>query len=108
MKTKNNKVDRVFFGLVIALVITGIIMFTSASLGILASNETKFYGVIFSQFLLGLGGGIVLLYATLRIPYKFWRQYSLPLFIASIVLTMLVFVPHIGFAHGGARRWISV
>lgn len=104
----NTKVDRVFLGLIIALVTIGIIMFTSASLGILAKNETKFYGVIFSQFLLGLGGGLIMLYITFRIPYKFWRQYSLPLFIASIILTMLVFVPHVGFAHGGARRWISV
>jgi cell division protein FtsW len=108
MKKQNNSVDRIFFGLIIALVAIGTIMFTSASLGILAKNETKFYGVIFSQFLLGLGGGVVMLYLTYRIPYKFWRQYSLPLFICSIILTMLVFVPHIGFAHGGARRWISI
>jgi cell division protein FtsW len=101
-------VDKIFFGILIALIIVGVIMFTSASLGILAKNETKFYGVIFSQFIFGLIGGLIFMYATYRIPYKFWRQYSLPLFIASIILTMLVFVPHIGFAHGGARRWVSV
>jgi cell division protein FtsW len=106
MKTKG--VDRIFFGIVIALIIIGVIMFTSASLGILAKNETKFYGVIFGQFVLGLLGGSIALYFGLRIPYKFWRQYSLPLFIASIVLTALVFVPTLGLSHGGARRWITV
>jgi cell division protein FtsW len=106
MKAKG--IDRIFFGIVIALVIIGVIAFTSASLGILAKNETKFYGVIFGQFVLGLIGGAVALYFGLRIPYKFWRQYSLPLFIGSILLTALVFVPSLGFSHGGARRWITI
>ena len=44
---KKGKIDKVFFGIVIALVVIGVLMFTSASLGILAKNETKFYGVIF-------------------------------------------------------------
>lgn len=104
---KQHSFDKVFFGIVIALLIIGVIMFTSASLGILAKNETKFYGVIFNQFLFGLGGGLVALYLGMRIPYKFWRQYSLPLFIASIGLTALVYVPHIGQSHGGARRWVN-
>ena len=83
-------------------------MFTSASLGILTKNESKFYAVIFNQFVFGLGGGLIACYLGFKIPYKFWRQYSLPIFIASIVLTLLVFVPSLGMAHGGARRWIEI
>jgi len=101
-------IDRIFLGIIIALVLIGVIMFTSASLGILARNEAKFYGVIFNQFVFGLCGGFVALYFGLRIPYKFWRQYSLPLFIISIILTALVFVPQIGASHGGAKRWINI
>ncbi len=106
MKTKG--IDKVFFGIVIALVFVGIIMFTSASLGILAKNETKFYGVIFAQFVFGLCGGLVALFFVMKIPYKFWRNYSLPLFIGSILITLLVFVPHLGSLHGGARRWVNI
>lgn len=105
---KKSSIDKIFFGIVIALVVIGVVMFTSASLGILARNESKFYGVIFNQFVFGLCGGFVALYFGLRIPYKFWREYSLPLFVLSIILTGLVFVPHIGSAHGGARRWINI
>ncbi len=97
-----------FFGIVVTLVVIGVIMFTSASLGILAKNEAKFYNVILAQFILGLGGGFVSMYFAMRIPYKFWRQYSLPLFIGSIIITMLVFLPSLGATHGGARRWINV
>ena len=106
MKTKG--LDKIFLGIVITLVIFGAIMFTSASLGILARNETKFYGVIFNQFIYGLLGGFVALYFGLKIPYKFWREYSLPIFIASIIVTALVFIPGIGSAHGGAQRWINI
>jgi cell division protein FtsW len=103
-----NKIDRIFFGIVISLVIIGVIMFISASLGILNKNETKFYGVMFSQLIYGLGGGLVALYFGLRIPYKFWRQFSLQIFIISIIITTLVFVPGLGFEHGGSRRWINI
>jgi cell division protein FtsW len=106
MKPKG--IDRIFFGIVIALVVIGVIMFTSASLGILARNEAKFYSVIFAQFVFGLCGGLIALYLGLRIPYKFWRKFSLPLLLVSIVLTGLVFVPSLGSLHGGARRWINI
>ena len=102
MKTKG--LDKIFLGIVITLVIFGAIMFTSASLGILARNEAKFYGVIFNQFIYGLLGGFVALYFGLKIPYK----YSLPIFIASIIITAFVFIPGIGSTHGGAQRWINI
>lgn len=105
---KSKGIDKIFFGIVIALAVVGAIMFTSSALGILAKNEAKFYGVIFNQFVFGLVGGCVVMFFTMRIPYKFWRTYSLYIFLASILLTALVFVPHIGFSHGGARRWINI
>ena len=108
MASNQNKIDRMFLGLVISLVIIGIIMFVSASLGILNKNEAKFNAVMISQFAYGFGGGLLALYFGLKIPYKFWRQYSLPIFIASIIVTCLVFVPGLGFAHGGSKRWINV
>ena len=105
---KKGNIDRIFLGIIIALIIIGVIMFTSASLGILARNETKFYSVIFAQFVFGLLGGLIALYIGLRIPYKFWRDYSLPIFIISIALTLLVFLPKFGTYHGGARRWVNI
>ena len=105
---KKTGIDKIFFGIVITLIVIGVIMFTSASLGILAKNEAKFYSVIFAQFAFGLGGGLIALYIGFKIPYKFWREYSLLIFIASIIVTALVFVPSLGSLHGGARRWINI
>src|ERR1035437_870761 len=105
---RKNSIDKIFFGIVIALVVIGLVTFTSASLGILAKNETKFYGVIFSQLVFGLLGGLIALFIGLKTPYKLFKKYSLILFILSIILTALVLVPGIGQAHGGARRWVNV
>lgn len=104
---KKSKIDKIFLGITITLVVIGFIAFTSASLGRLAQSEAKFYGVIISQFA-GLIGGLIALYIGLKIPYKLFKKYSLILFIISIVLTALVLVPGIGQSHGGARRWIDI
>jgi cell division protein FtsW len=105
---KKNNVDKIFLGIIISLIIIGVVMFTSASLGILARNETKFYGVLLGQFVFGVFGGLIALYIGMKIPYKFWREYSLPIFIVSIALTLLVFVPHLGVTHKGASRWLNI
>jgi cell division protein FtsW len=44
----------------------------------------------------------------LRTPYEHLKEYSMWLYGLGIILLVLVFVPHIGFAHGGAKRWLSL
>ncbi len=105
---KSKSVDKVFLGLTITLLAVGVLAFISASLGVLAKNETKFYGVLFNQIVLGLVGGTIALYIFSRIDYRFWRKYAFYIFLGAIGLTLLVFVPHLGFSHGGARRWIAL
>lgn len=105
---KKGNIDKIFLGIVVALVVVGLIAFTSASLGVYAKNEAKFYGIIFGQFVLGFLGGLIALFIGLKINYKLLRKYSLVLFILSIILTALVLIPGIGQSHGGAKRWIDV
>ncbi len=108
MKTAKRSIDYIFLTLALILVVAGIFAFFSASLGVLARSESVFYQILISQIALGLGGGMVALYFAIRIPYKFWRTHAGVLLIAAIGLAALVFVPHLGFAHGGARRWIKL
>ena len=83
-------------------------MFVSASLGILVKNEKTFYSVLFSQLILGLGLGFIGIFFCLKVNYKFWRKYAFIIFLSSIILTAMVFIPHIGWSHGGAERWIKL
>jgi len=105
---KERKADKFFLIVLFLLVTTGISMFISASLGILAKNEKIFYSVLFNQLVLGLGLGLVGMYFCYKIHYKFWRKYSFFLFLISILLTAAVFIPYLGWSHGGAQRWIQI
>jgi cell division protein FtsW len=104
---KGKPVDSFFLGIILTLLIVGIVAFISASLGVWAKNETKFFGIIFNQLVLGLGGGLAAMFIMSRIHYSWLKKYSLHILIATIIAMLLVFVPHLGFAHGGARRWVA-
>lgn len=101
------KVDKFFLYTVIILLVLGYVSFISASFGVLAKSSSKFWGIMISQTVgLALGGG--LMYWFSRIDYKVWRKYAFFLFVASILVTLLVFIPSVGFEHNGARRWIDL
>jgi len=105
---RERKVDRFFLIIVFLLLAIGIAMFVSASLGVFAKDEKTFFSVLFSQLVLGLGLGLIGMYLCLKIDYKFWRKYSLLIFLGSILLTAAVFIPSLGWSHGGAERWIDL
>lgn len=104
---KQRKVDTLFLLAVLTLMIGGFFIFSSASLGLLARTQSLFKSVTLNQAVFGLIGGSIAMYITSRIPYTFWKKYSLIFYILSIVGMLAVFVPHLGFAHGGAKRWID-
>jgi cell division protein FtsW len=105
---KERKVDKFFLIVLMLLLFIGMAMFISASLGLLATDPKNFHSVIFSQLVLGLGLGLVGMYVCFKIDYKFWRKYAFYLFLVSIGLTACVFIPHLGWSHGGAERWIKI
>jgi len=103
----NKKIDTTFLIIVGLLVTVGFFSFVSASFGILAKNSSKFYGVLFNQSL-GLIIGLVTLWFTSRIPYQAWKTYSFYIFLAGAIAVGLVFIPGLGFSHGGATRWLDL
>jgi cell division protein FtsW len=105
---KEKKVDRFFLIIMFLLLAIGVAVFVSASLGVFAKNEKIFRSVLFSQLVLGLGCGLIGMYFCLKIDYKFWRKYSFLIFLGAILLTAAVFVPQLGWSHGGALRWIKL
>lgn len=106
-KKQQKPFDRYFLSIVIIIAAVGLLSFVSASLGIYAKSETKFYGVLFNQIVLGLIGGFGGLWISMHIPYTFWKKYAFYIFLGTLILTVLVFVPALSFEHGGARRWLS-
>jgi len=100
--------DRTLLIIVITLVTLGFFIFSSASLGLLARDGAHFSSVAFSQFVFGILGGGISLFLTSQIYYRNWRKYAFYIFLFTGALTLTVFIPGLGFSHGGAQRWIHV
>jgi len=102
------RADTLLVVLLAALVLGGALMFSSAAVGLLARGSTHISGVVFNHFALGIGVGLICLLIGFSIDYRAWRKYAPHLFIASLLLTLMVFVPGLGMEHGGGQRWIDL
>lgn len=101
-------VDRSFVIALIALLAVGVLIFISASFGLLAKNEAQYSSIAFNQLFFGVGLGLFGCYLASRIPYKFWKKYAFVFLGFAVILNLLVFVPGLGLEHGGGRRWLAI
>ena len=106
---KKHGLDNVFFGTIFIFLLIGFFILASASMGLLVKTAgADFYSIIFQQIIYGLIGCVGLYFFTFKIDYKILRKFALLLFIFGLIIASSVFLPKIGFSHGGASRWISV
>ncbi len=105
---KATKIDKLFLLFVVTLVAFGSLIFFSASLGLLAKESSNYSSVAFSQAIMGLCLGVVALVITAHLDYKIWRRLAFWFLIFAIILNILVLLPSVGIAHGGARRWLEL
>jgi cell division protein FtsW len=105
---RKEKVDRPLLIFISILTITGFFIFISASMGISAKNEVKYYSILNNQLFLGLMLGSLFAYICTKIPVAVFRRYSFWAYLASVILMLAVFIPGLGMEHGGATRWINI
>ncbi len=91
-----------------ALVVFGLLIFTSAALGLLARDGASFTSVAVNQLLLGLVCGGAALWVFSRLDYRQWARFTPYFFAFAMALTALTFVPGIGLELKGASRWIEL
>lgn len=101
-------VDGVLAIILAALVVGGGMIFTSAAFGLLARGSLNMSSVFLSHLGLGVGLGMAGLIAGAMMDYRTWRRFAPHIFVFALILTLMVFVPHIGMEHGGGRRWIVI
>ncbi len=104
---KKAKIDKLFLASVIILSFGGFFIFSSASLGLLATGGSPLGSVALTQFI-SLIIGLVAFYFVSKVPYKFWKKYSLAVLIVGILINCLLFIPFLTLNHGGAGRWIDL
>lgn len=110
VRERRGDVDRNFFLLVVLLLVMGVIMVLSSSYarayydpGNITGGNAVYYFVRQLVFAC-LGLGLLLLAS--RLPMAFYRRYTLPFLIVTLVL--LALVPVIGVRANGSRRWLGV
>ncbi|WPB56231.1 putative lipid II flippase FtsW [Xylophilus sp. GOD-11R] len=104
--------DQALLWVTVALLAWGLVMVYSASIampdnprfGKLGYSQTYFL----TRHVVGLVLGFVAAVLAFQIPIRTWERCAPALFIFSLVLLVLVLVPHVGRSVNGARRWIPL
>lgn len=99
--------DRPFVLIMTSLALAGLAIYASASLGLLARGGSISRALIL-QAGLGLGLGVAAFFAVRALPLARIRPFVPHIYGASVLLTLLVFIPSLGFRAGGATRWIDL
>ncbi len=97
--------DRQLVWIAIALMITGLVMVTSASIPV----ATRLTGIPFFFALrhaFFLACSLVIAAIVMQVPLTKWEKYSVPMLLTSILLLVVVLV--IGRSVNGAARWIPL
>jgi len=107
MKIKNFP-NITIFATICILIIIGLLALATASvpLSMKVTNNANYY--LFHQILWGLLPGLLLGFVAFKIPLHKLKKWSLPIFIVSYILMLLVFVPGLSKTEWGATRWISL
>ncbi len=100
-------VDTITIGLVLAIVLLGLVMVTSASISIATKETGDAFFYLERQLILTLLGALAaaLLFC---IPTRLLERASMPLLIAAIGVLVVVLVPGLGHSVNGSRRWLHV
>lgn len=108
IKKKIQPPDYVFIGILGVILVVGLIMLSSASTAVAFQKFRDNFYYLKHQILFGFLPGIVLFWVASRIDYQKYKKFAFPAFLMSLLLLIAVFVPGVGFAYGGAKRWIHL
>lgn len=93
--------------MVTLLVVIGcVFVYSASSYSAKLNYDNKYY--FLNKQIIGAILGFIAMFFTSRIDYKFYGKHRTIILIVSLVLLSLVFVPGLGVANYGARRWIRM
>ncbi len=100
--------DRVLLSIILLLILIGIVALFSASLPESKDKLGNIYGFFTRQVTQGLFLGVIAGIIFYRMSLKRLKKLAAPLFILSLLLMLLVFIPGLGVSSGGSSRWLDV
>ena len=102
--------DQVLAWVTVALLVWGLVMVYSASIAI--PENPKFSRYAHNHFLVRHAASIAVAFVAallaFQLPISTWEKAARWLFVISLLLLILVLIPHVGKGVNGARRWIPL
>ena len=94
---------------VAALLALGLVMLYSSSMAMVDKNTHAEIGArMLRMQVLWCSLGVIACAVIAALDYQTIKNFAWPIFIGTLLLASLVFIPHIGLKLNGARRWIHV
>ena len=94
---------------VTSLLALGLVMLYSSSMVMVDKHTHSEIGAHMLQMqLLWCGLGFIACVTLASLDYELLKKFALPVFVGSLFLAALVFIPHIGINLNGAHRWIRL
>jgi cell division protein FtsW len=108
--TRLQGVDQPLIWVVVALVALGLVMVYSATVAMPDNPKFARYSPTFflTRHIMSLVVALLAALVTVQIPVSFWEKTSPWIFVASLLLLIVVLIPHVGKVVYGARRWIPL
>ncbi len=100
--------DSTLLAILIFLILFGLVVLASAGSVKSYNDFDDPYYLIKHQVLNGLLIGGVAFYIMSHIDYHYWRKYAFPIAVFTLILLFAVFIPGLGEARLGAKRWIAI
>jgi cell division protein FtsW len=102
--------DQTLVWVLVSVLLLGLVMVYSASIALPDSPKYANYTPthFFTRHLFSLVLGVCAAAVVTRIPLAMWERVAPWLFVASLVLLILVLIPHVGKGVNGARRWLPL
>lgn len=99
--------DLTLMGSVLVLVLFGLVMVYNVSAVEAFANFGDRYFFIKQQLIWVIFGFLAMFFLS-YFPYHHFKKIAWPLFLGSLLLLFLVFLPGFGVAAGGAHRWLKI
>ena len=102
--------DQPLLWVVVALLLTGLIMVYSATIALPDSPRFANYSRthFFQRHIISILMAVSVSAVVTQIPMRTWEKLAPWLFVLSLILLILVLIPHIGKVVYGARRWLPL
>jgi cell division protein FtsW len=109
-KTRVHSVDQALIWLTLALLVFGLVMVYSATVAL--PDNPKFARYAHTHFLVRHAIFIALSFVAallaFQVPMATWEKVAPWLFVISLLLLIVVLIPHVGKGVNGARRWLGL